>query len=206
MNGADMDCQSTQSAIQQALTELACGVFVLTAHHEGKRAGIIARSVQQCANEPLLICVAIRSGHWIVPIIRDSHCFAVSRACAADVLLIRKFSETARPRDGDPFDCIPAEHLQTGSPILRRASLALDCEVVRHVDIEADHEIYVGRVMAARSGAGSAAGSGIRQEPTAPENGFANGDGGRRRMSPNGDPSTLARATGPRARRGARGA
>ena len=49
---------------------------------------------------------------------------------------------------GDPFDCLPLDRLVTGAPIVRRAAAAFDCEVVRHLDMEADHELYIGHVLA----------------------------------------------------------
>src|SRR5437868_6723731 len=115
---------------QRAMTAISAGLFVLTAQFEGKRAGVIVRSVQPCADEPLLLCAAVRRGHWIEPIIRDSHAFAVCMIPSADKLLVRKFAETARPRDGDPFDCMPTIRLVTGAPVIARAVVALDCEVV----------------------------------------------------------------------------
>lgn len=136
----------------RALAHLKSGLYVMTAQFETKRSGIVVRSVQAAAEEPPLVCVAVRRGHWIEPIIRDSHCFGVSKVGTVDRLLLRKFAETARPRDGDPFDCLPTVRLTTGAPILAKTSLALDCEVFRHIDIEADHELYIGLVVAARSG------------------------------------------------------
>src|SRR6185295_17106383 len=118
-----------------ALAKLRNGLFVLTARHEGKRAGVVVRSVQPVGDEPPLVCVAVRRGHWIEPVIRDSHAFAVCKVSAGDGLMLRKFAETSRPRDGDPFDCVQTTRLATGSPILVRAVLALDCEIVRHFDL-----------------------------------------------------------------------
>jgi flavin reductase (DIM6/NTAB) family NADH-FMN oxidoreductase RutF len=136
---------------QQALASLnGAGLFLLTAQHDGKRAGVVVKSVQPCGDEPPLVCVAVRRGHWIEPIIRDSHSFAVCRVEAIDKLLLVKFSESSRPRDGDPFDCLPTTRLVTGAPILQRATIALDCEVVRHFDLEADHELYIGHVLEVR--------------------------------------------------------
>jgi flavin reductase (DIM6/NTAB) family NADH-FMN oxidoreductase RutF len=136
-----------------ALAKLRSGLFVLTARHEGKRAGVVVRSVQPAGDEPPLVCVAVRRGHWIEPVIRDSHAFAVCKISSGDSLMLRKFAETSRPRDGDPFDCVQTTRLVTGSPILLRATLALDCEVVRHFDLEADHELYIGLVVACHIGA-----------------------------------------------------
>ncbi len=150
-----MCCHATD--IPEALTRLQSGLYVLSAQHEGRRSGVVVRSVQPCADAPPMVCVAVRRGHWIEPIIRDSHAFAVSKISRADRLLLRKFAETARPRDGDPFDCFPSMRLVTGAPVIIRSPLAIDCEVVRHFDLEADHELYIGLVMAARIAVSGAA-------------------------------------------------
>jgi flavin reductase (DIM6/NTAB) family NADH-FMN oxidoreductase RutF len=149
------------------LAQIQSGVFVLTAQFEGKRAGVVVRSVQPCADEPPLLCVAVRRGHWIEPIVRDSHAFAICKSSAADRLLLRKFAETSRPRDGDPFDCVPLERLATGAPVLSRSPHVLDCEVLRHFDLEADHELYIGHVLAARVGAAGEPGTAVFQAPLA---------------------------------------
>src|SRR5262245_5826396 len=106
------------SDIRRALTNLQTGLYVLSAQFEGKRAGVVVRSAQPCADEPPLLCVAVKRGHWIEPIIRDSHAFAISRIHQADRLMLRKFAETSRPRDGDPFDCLPTVRLVTGAPVV----------------------------------------------------------------------------------------
>jgi flavin reductase (DIM6/NTAB) family NADH-FMN oxidoreductase RutF len=135
---------------------LPAGMFVLTAAYESKRSGMIVRWVQPCAEEPQLIAVAARRGHSIEPLIRDSHAFAICRMEADDKLLARKFAVHRPPDDmGDPFDAVGVETMVTGSPIIRRSTLVLDCEVVRHFDIEADHEIFIGRVLAGRAPGGA---------------------------------------------------
>mgnify|MGYP000920359006 CR=1 FL=1 len=136
----------------RVLSLLPQGQFVMTAQFEGRRGGVVVRWVCACADDPLLISVSLRKGHWISPIIRDSRCFAVCRLGAGDRLAMKKFSETSRARDGDPFDCMPVGKLTTGSPILLKSHLALDCEVVRHFDLEADFELFIGKVLASHEG------------------------------------------------------
>lgn len=141
------------------------GSFVMTSAFEGARAGLRLRAVQQCADEPLLVSVAARKGHRIDPLIRDSHSFAVCFVSPGDRLIERKFAEESHAapvasagggvsgngdEEPDPFDSLPTVTLATGSPILTRSIAALDCEVVRHFDLEADHELFVGQVVAAR--------------------------------------------------------
>ncbi len=143
--------QLNTSDLDRALALLPSGTFLLTAAHENDRAGARVGSVAQCATEPLLLSVALRKGHSIEPLIRDSHAFAVCRVNPQDRLLLRKFSEHSAPdENADPFDSLPVERLATGAPVLKRSLLAFDCEVVRHFDLEADHELYVGQVLDVR--------------------------------------------------------
>jgi flavin reductase (DIM6/NTAB) family NADH-FMN oxidoreductase RutF len=134
----------------QVLAELPSGLFVFSGQYEGKRAGVLVRTVMQCATEPPLVCVCLEKGHWVSPIVRDSHHFGLSALAASDRLSIRKFSDSLRGRDGDPFDCMPVERLTSSSPLLTRSRIVMDCEVVRHFDLEADTELFVGRIIAAR--------------------------------------------------------
>lgn len=141
--------------IAQALEQLRGDVFVMTSAFEDQRAGIVVLSVFQCAAEPPLICAAVRKGHPIEPLIRDSHCFALCRVDPSQKLVLKKFAVDPT-EDEDPFDSFTLTRLTSHAPILAQSTLALDCEVVRHFDLEADHELFVGQVLAARLGAGSA--------------------------------------------------
>lgn len=137
--------------IRQALGLLPSGLFILTAAFDSKRSGTFVGSVQRCADEPVLISVACRKGHAIEPLIRDSHRFAVCQLAAHDRLLARRFESVQGPDDRyDPFDSLEVDHLVSQAPILKHAILAMDCEVFRHFDLESDHELYVGLVVAAR--------------------------------------------------------
>lgn len=132
--------------ILAAFEQIPRGLFVLTSQHEGRRAGIVVRGVQPCADEPPMLIVSVRKGNQVAPLIRDSRVFAICQVDAGDRLILRKFAEGTKPRDGDPFDCFGVERLVTGSPVLSKSGLVFDCEVVRHFDLESDHELYVGQV------------------------------------------------------------
>lgn len=133
---------------------LNAGLFVLTSAYEGRRSGVVATSLAWAADDPMLVAVFVRRGHWIEPIIRDSRRFAACRVeqpeSTATQLMLKRFSEASRPRDGDPFDGLEASTLVTGSPVIARSTLVFDCEVHRHFDLDADHEAYIGLVRAIR--------------------------------------------------------
>jgi flavin reductase (DIM6/NTAB) family NADH-FMN oxidoreductase RutF len=124
--------------------------FVLTSAWDSKRGGVFVTSVQPCGHEPPLLCVACMRGHPLDPIIRDSQSFAVCRVSPAERLLARKFAFEGDGR-GDPFDSLELERLVTGAPVLRRAKAAVDCHVVRHLDLEGDHQLYIGQAVAIRA-------------------------------------------------------
>lgn len=131
--------------VRRALEFFPRGIFLLTARFETKRAGQIVVTAVACAHDPLLVLVSARKGHPIAPLIRDAHAFAVCVVPAEDRLLARKFAVAEK---GDPFDSMEVDKLVTGAPVPRRCVAAVDCTVVRHMDIEADHELYIGQVVA----------------------------------------------------------
>lgn len=121
---------------------------VMTAAHEGKRAGLVASSVGIAARTPACVVVSVPSGHRLASLIRDGRCFGISVLSAGQRLLLKKIRASA-DGDFDPFDTMECRTLVSACPLLRRANVVFDCEVIRHLDLEADHEIYVGRVLAA---------------------------------------------------------
>ncbi len=148
--------------LERALRFLPTGFFVMTSAHDGKRSGMRIRSVQACADDPPLISVAARKGHAIDPLIRDSRSFAVCVIAPDDKLIARSFpleSSNGTPggsgggesaAEGDPFDGLEHSSLVTGAPVLKRAIAVFDCEVARRIDLEADHELFVGQIVATR--------------------------------------------------------
>ncbi|MEQ9096765.1 MAG: flavin reductase family protein [Phycisphaerales bacterium] len=137
--------------IAEACDRLPTGLFLLSARHDSDRAGVLALGVHLCATEPMLICVPVRRGHRIEPLIRDSRAFAVCSVSPSDRAMRRRFERFPSAEEyHDPFDAVAVLTLESGAPILESSVLAFDCEVVRHVDMDADHELYIGRVIAAR--------------------------------------------------------
>lgn len=141
----------TPQDASEALATLSPTLYVMTAAYDGKRSGTVVKWVSPCAEQPALLAVAIYRGHWVETLIRDSHCFGLCRVDPSDKLTSRKFLETG-PRDNakkdiDPFDALAVETMVTGSPLLKRSPVVFDCLVIRHLDLEADHSLYIAQVM-----------------------------------------------------------
>lgn len=138
----------TADQLETLFNEIPCGLFVLTAANDGMRCGILTRWVQPCSRKPALVMVSIATGLPIEPIIRDARSFALCQLPNNERILRKRFSEPAE-RGDDPFITIPHIEAPSGAPVPERALSYFDCQLVRHVDLEADHRLYVGKVTAA---------------------------------------------------------
>lgn len=140
------DAPSADPEIIRAMASIPGSRFIMTAAHEDVRRGFCVSWVQQASIEPPTVSVAIRKGHDGAPIIRDSHSFGLCQLPHDDRFLWKKFSK--EDNLCDPFHSLETACGLSGVPLIRRARLALECEVALHADWESDHELYIGRVVA----------------------------------------------------------
>ncbi len=136
-----------------ALGRIPAAQYLITTAYGEVRDGRLVERVQQCGTSPPMLLVAMEKGHPLSPLIRDSRTFALSLLDPNERLLQRVFGPDRRIGE-DPFLTYPHKVGLMGAPIVTRATAWFDCEVVRHLDMETNFELYVGVVHAA--GAGSA--------------------------------------------------
>lgn len=127
-----------------AIDRIPAGIFLLTSAYGDQRGGVAVKWVQQCCNIPPMLMVAVEKGHSLSPVIRDSRAFALCQLDPADRAALRSF-EQQQPGI-DPFVGVLCTAAPSGAPVPCRALAFSDCELARHVDIDGDHEIYVGVV------------------------------------------------------------
>lgn len=120
-------------------------LFIMTAAHEHRMRSLLVSWVQQVSFDPPMVAISLRKGREIVPLIHDSHAFALNQIAHDDRLVLRKYNGEA-PSHEDPVTLLETCRKATGSPILSRAVSYLDCELVRHIDIDGDHDLYVGMI------------------------------------------------------------
>lgn len=140
--------------IERAVGLLPTSICLMTSAFENRRSGIFVSRVMRCSGSPACVCVAVPIGQRLATLIRDSRAFALCAVDRGNRLLMRKFAEDdgglTSPSTADPFDTLETTTMVTGSPVLKRSAMVLDCQVIRHMDLESDHEIYVGLVLNAR--------------------------------------------------------
>lgn len=160
--------------IERAVGMLPTSSCLMTSGFENRRSGILVSRVMRCSGSPVCVCVAVPIGQRLATLIRDSRAFALCAVDRGNRLLMRKFAEDdgglTAPSNSDPFDTLETMTLVTGSPILKRSSMVLDCQVIRHMDLESDHEIYVGMVLNARVTVPESAGGSAPYSAIAPSN------------------------------------
>ncbi len=135
----------TRQAIGEALGRIPQGLFVMTAEFEGRVLGVMVSWVQQVSFEPPMVLVALRKGREIVPLLHDSHRFALNQIAQTDRLTRRKFSD-AKISEEERLQALEIVRKTTGSPVLAKSLAFMDCELVRHIDIDGDHDLYVGLI------------------------------------------------------------
>lgn len=136
----------TRDLIGKALGRLPQGVFLLTAAHEHRQRGVLISWVQQVSFDPPMLMFALNKSLQIGPFIHESRSFALNQIAADDKLTPRRFTFDLTVKQ-DAFETLEMRRLTTGSPVLARALTCFDCELVRHFDIEGDHDVYVGRIV-----------------------------------------------------------
>lgn len=132
-------------AIGKALGRIPQSLYVMTSHFEDRMRGVMVSWVQQAGFNPPMVMVALGKGRPIVPLLHDSRGFAICQIAPNDRLVMRRFAGGKDAGD-NPFEAIDLMRSTTGSPILKRALSYLDCELIRHIDVDGDHDIYIGLV------------------------------------------------------------
>ncbi len=136
---------AVKKAVGTALGRIPSGLYILTAQHEDRRLGILAGWVQQVCFDPPMVSVAVAKGKPIMPLISESRQFGLCQIGEADKVLLRKF--TNLESSDDPFLGFELLHGKLPRvPILATSLSYLECELSCHMDVEGDHDLFVGLV------------------------------------------------------------
>jgi flavin reductase (DIM6/NTAB) family NADH-FMN oxidoreductase RutF len=133
--------------IAAALGRIPSGLFIVTARHEERSSGMLASWVQQACFSPPMVSLALAKGRPIMPLISDSRRFALCQLQKDDRALLRKFAGGVEPTDNNPFLGMELAESRLGLPLPSSALAFFECELVCHMDVEGDHDLFVGRIV-----------------------------------------------------------
>lgn len=137
---------SNTTAVKEALSQIVTGVFILTACFEDRRMGVVVGPVQRVSVDPPMVCVAVRKGEPIMPLISDSRRFGLCQLGEKDAAVKRRFSREVEERE-DVFLGVELVRCDlTNLPLLAHTMAHLECELMSHFDVEGDHDLFIGRV------------------------------------------------------------
>lgn len=140
--------ETHKQRIGAALGRIPSGLFVLTAQHEDRRTGMLASWVQQVCFEPPMVSVAVAKGRAIMPLISESRKFGLCQLQDKEKVILRKFAAGIEQGE-DPFLGFELVHDgPVGVPLLAHVVSWVACELTCHMDVEGDHDLFVGTVRA----------------------------------------------------------
>jgi flavin reductase (DIM6/NTAB) family NADH-FMN oxidoreductase RutF len=122
-------------------------VWIVTAAHAGRRAGLVATFVAPASIVPEMprVIAGIAKTHETQMLIEASGAFAVHLLDESQTDLVWLFGLQSS-RSVDKFAGLPVQTAATGSPILRDALAWLDCRIEMRMDT-GDRTVYLGDVL-----------------------------------------------------------
>ena len=132
---------------KNAMNNIACGLFVLTAADGDKQNGCIINTVMQVTDTPLRISVAVNKGNFTTSIIEKTKRFNVSVIDeSAEFSLFERFG-FASGRDTDKFEGFSeVEKAENGIYYIKKETNAyISAEVIDAVDV-GTHIMFVAEV------------------------------------------------------------
>lgn len=127
--------------VGEAIGRIPSGVFIVTAQHQDKKAGMLASWVMQVGFEPPTISVAVHPERELYHVIQASNTFTVNVISKSHHHLMKAFGHYT-PEQFNGLDA-----LETGYGITLNDSIAvMECRVKTVVD-ESDHHLLIAEVV-----------------------------------------------------------
>lgn len=141
---------------RDAMRQLAGGVCVITAGIGEDRTGLTATSPTSLSMDPPTILICVNRTSSAFPVIASYRHFAVNVLAADQRAVAENFTGKGGLRGAARYRGAEWTTLQSAAPVLEGALAAVDCEVEELIERHS-HVIVLGRVVAVRNGAKTAA-------------------------------------------------
>lgn len=133
--------------VGKALGRIPSGLYVATAEHAGQRGAALVSWVQQAAFSPPALTLALAKDRPLLGLIRSAGRLALCLLAEEDTALLKKYARGTSSLE-DPFEAVATIRTPGGLIALADALGYLECQVLRLVDFDADHELAIARVTA----------------------------------------------------------
>ena len=130
--------------IGKALGRVPSGLFILTAHHEGRDEAVLVSWVNQCSFEPPTISVVLQQDRPARQVVESSKAFTLNVLGKEDFDLLKRFSKA--PETDSVFEGLEIRRGHGNAAILIDTVSYMECEFLQSVPVE-DHFFYVGKII-----------------------------------------------------------
>jgi 3-hydroxy-9,10-secoandrosta-1,3,5(10)-triene-9,17-dione monooxygenase reductase component len=134
-----------RQSIGKALGRIPSGVFVLTARRGEQATAMLASWVQQASFEPPTIVFAVGKDRAVRLMLTADARVAVSVLGKGDHVLMKRYARGVAEGE-DPFSGVETGTTPAGATYLAGAAAWLECRVMRELDFDSDHVLYVAEV------------------------------------------------------------
>jgi flavin reductase len=138
-------------ALKRAMRLFPTGVTVVTSGREERAEGMTANAVISVSLDPLLFLVSVHRDARLNPRIREEGSFAVNILADDQEGLSRLFASPERSSGLRAIHSLGGGYGSTGAPLAAGALAVIECEL-EQVYAGGDHDLFVGRVVAIRTG------------------------------------------------------
>jgi flavin reductase (DIM6/NTAB) family NADH-FMN oxidoreductase RutF len=137
-----------RKSLGAALGRIPSGLFILTIRRGPAETGMLVSWVQQCGFEPPSIILAVQREREILTWLSDGAPFTLNVLDDTQTDMIAHFGKGFRT-DEQAFTGLEVERSADGALILCESLAYLQCEVAGRWPV-ADHDLFLGRVVAGR--------------------------------------------------------
>ncbi|HHV64266.1 MAG TPA: flavin reductase [Peptococcaceae bacterium] len=135
-----------EEALTKAIRSISYGLFIITAHYQGRDNGQTANTCFQITSEPVQVAIGINKNNLTHEFIQKSGKFGVSILDRNGHDLARRFGYRSG-REVDKFAGLTCHRGQSGVLLPDGVLACLEAEVVNQLDC-GTHTLFIGRVIA----------------------------------------------------------
>ncbi len=136
--------------LRGAMRGWATGVTVVTTQHEEVRHGMTVSAFTSLSLEPPRVLISLARASRTRGLVEASGVFGVTVLGEGQEEVSNRFAGR-ETEDGDRFENLETQTLETGAPLLAEGLVFMDCKVVSSQEVGTS-TIYIGEVVAVKEG------------------------------------------------------
>ncbi len=143
--------QADAQTFREAMSRLGAAVHIVTTDGKAGKAGFTATAVASVSDAPTTLLVCLNRKSQITPLMLENGSFCVNTLAATEEDVADVFAGRTGVFMAERFNTGEWDTIKTGSPALKSAIAAFDCQVLEAKEV-GSHYVYFGSVVGVRLG------------------------------------------------------